>query len=110
MRESTDSHGGNNHRSFFRGVTYDITRNGSNDNDLDVSPVYLGRIFRNHTLVLVMRVNQSCSIPGIHRRGERYYVNVTLGRYAGPRVKRHYFSTIEEAIAFKRANKDIVKL
>ena len=57
-----------------------------------------------------MRANQSCLYTGVHRAGERYYVNeLVVYPGSGARVKRKYFHTVEEAIAYRRANKECVK-
>jgi hypothetical protein len=55
--------------------------------------------------------NSRSGIPGIHGNGSRgYYVNYVVMRSAGAVVRKKYFPNIEEAIAFKRSNKEIIKL
>ncbi len=53
-----------------------------------------------------MRVNATTNHEGIYKEKNSYFVNTVIHRYAGPRIKKNYFGTLEEAIAFKRANKD----
>jgi phosphoribulokinase len=58
-----------------------------------------------------MRVNSSCLYAGIHRDRERYYINIVVSYpVSGARVKRKYFHTINEAVAYKREHMQDVKL
>lgn len=55
--------------------------------------------------------NSRSGIPGIHGNGNQgYYVNYVVMRSTGAVVRKKCFPNIEEAIAFKRANKEIIKL
>lgn len=50
-------------------------------------------------------------IEGVHRNGSHgYYVNYVVMRSTGAVIRRKVFPNLEEAIAFKRANKEIIKL
>jgi hypothetical protein len=50
-------------------------------------------------------------IEGVHKNGcQGYYVNYVVMRSTGAVIRRKVFPNLEEAIAFKRANKDMVKL
>lgn len=46
---------------------------------------------------------------GITRAKDRYFVTIMVERKVGIRKQRKYFDTYEEAVSFKRANKEIVR-
>ncbi len=49
-----------------------------------------------------MKTRPSSGVHGVYKDRDRYFVNSTVQRYAGTRIRRHYFHTLEEAIMFKR--------
>ena len=55
--------------------------------------------------------NSRSGIAGVHGNGNQgYYVKYVVMRSTGAVIRKKCFPTLEEAIAFKRANKEIVKL
>ena len=42
----------------------------------------------------------SSGVQGVYKDKDRYFVNSIVQRYAGARIRRHYFRTIEDAVMF----------